>query len=206
MRTVPAIVFAFIFLAPAVHAQELNPDDFNSVKARRAIREYLDRGEKATKEFLKGKEAATDELVEELEKVLKQETSDGNLQEAIKLRQTIDELKKNARSNTAPSVSQLVGRWKIRYSAATAPVFYDIVRDGDQIRVKRWEEPDKSLKGDTKFFIKDGEIWWTFNNGSRRDRAHLLPDGRLMIEHWYMGKSKSTDRFPDQFAIGEKVE
>jgi hypothetical protein len=210
MRSVPAIVFCLMFLVPAAHAQDLNPDDFNSVKAKRAIREYLDRGEKAAKKFLEEQDDATKDLVGELEKVLKQETADGNLDEAIRIRNTIDELKtakgfqSAAGTNDDPGLSGFLGRWKIRFTTGDGDLYYDFVQKGNELRVIRWHEPDKRVQFDFPATFKDGYVVWSYNNGDRVERFHVHGD-RLMIEHWHLAKQKTTDAFPQHFGIGEKV-
>lgn len=153
---------------------------------------------------MKEKEDASEELIAELEKVLKKTTSDGDLDEALKIRKTIDELKKDIHANPSALASNLAGRWKIKY--ANAGVYYnDIIQSGDGLKVKRWIEPDKKLETEPELLMDNGEVWIVWSKGERRDRVHLLQDGRIFIEHWFVRPGTAMSESPDQFAVGEKI-
>ena len=200
------LILLFLFNKPIL-AQDIDPSTFKSKVASRAVRDYLKRGEKATEVFLDEKQEATEELVSELEKVLKKTTSEGDLEEALKLRNSIDELKKNVAADSSQIASKLVGRWKIRYQLSG---FYynDIIKSGEGFKVRRWLEPDKELEKletEPELRLTNGEIWIVWNNGERRDRVTPLQDGRICIEHWFVQPGKSMTEYPQQYAVGEKM-
>lgn len=201
MKTLLALL---ILCNGATFAQDINPGMFKSKVASRAVRQYLSRGEKATEKFLEEKEDATEELIEVLEKALKQATSDGDLDEALKIRKSIEELKKNVHANPSTLATNLVGRWKIRYTKSG--IYYnDIIKSGDDFKVKRWIEPDKKLETDPELLTKDGQIWIVWNAGERRDRIHLLPDGRIFVEHFFVRPGTTMSEYPQDLAVGEKM-
>lgn len=200
-----SILTLLIFCHRPSFSQEIDPSLFKSTVASRAVREFHSRGNKATKKFLEEKEDATEELISELQKVLKETTQEGDLEEALKIQNSIDVLKKDIQAvPSALASSNLVGRWKIRYS--NAGVYYnDIIKNGDGFKIKRWIEPDKKLETVPELLMNNGEIWIVWNKGERRDRVQLLPDGRIFIEHWFVKPGRDMTEYPQQYAVGEKM-
>jgi hypothetical protein len=184
-------------------AQDLNPDNYKSITVSRAIRACNDWEEKATRDFQDEQQSEIKDLVEELEKALKKETADGHLDEALKLRKAIAALQNQHGTNPDTIGQKLIGRWKMKYGP-NGVRYNDITQQGNRLLVKRWIIPDKRLEDEGEIVVKNGEIWMTWDDGKRVERFHFTDNG-LIVEHWFLAKTKTTDVFPQQFGIGEKL-
>lgn len=197
------LVFAIIQLQMA-SAQDLNAIEFKSKTAKDAVREYLRWEGKAVEAFEKEKKKATMELLTGLEDAFKKEKSRGEIDEALKIRNTIEEIEKQSIPSTSSIESKYIGRWNLKYSAGAihqveirksgTKLYFSLVRDGNISNPEQGE-----------IVIKENAAWMTFEQGKRVSRFHV--DGeRIIAEHWYLPNSKNTSSFPEQFIIGVRAE
>ena len=195
-------VLAFWGQAQFLAAQDLQSLKFQSKEARSAIRIYQRAGEDATKEFEKAREKATEELVEELNAVFEKEKSRGNVDEALLLRKTLEQVKSHTPRTESGIEVVLIGNWTIQYPDYKHEL--EIRKQGDKLSYTLSHGPNLSRKDTGEVELVNG--FFAINFGRNAVSRCHLHGGRLYVEFWLNRSEVGGPNLPDHMAIGVKGE
>ena len=195
-------------------AEEVDLNDLETRSAKSAVSTYQRKVESAKKVYEKEISAAEkdyaelidkerNKLIEELEAALKKETSSGNLEEAIKLKDAIASLKSQTSTPNQQS-GQLLGFWKIQYNDGAVRFNQFLLQNGQPAVVRYVNPRDKSSDKGT-VMIQDGTVVVKYERYPAVERFNLNGE-RLFVEHWTVSGDSSIDRYPNLLGIATKVD
>lgn len=194
----------FILHTSFIRAQDLKTIDFDSKGAKEAVQKYLRWEKKAGDAFEKEKQKARKELAEDLADSFEIEKGRGNLDEALKIRETLEGLENLNPPSISNSNSQLIGKWELQFSQGDKHLL-QIRQQGTNLQYALIHGRDLSKTDQGTVVIKDGYFFLQFDGGNGLSRCHLHGD-RLYVEFWPVKLNKDISRYPQQFAIGVKSE
>jgi hypothetical protein len=160
-------------------------DEFKSVKAKRAKKDYDEEVEDAKKEYEKKVERAKKKYAKKLDEALKYETRKGNLEEAVKIKKVKEGLEdtKNKDDN-----DWIVGIWKSTWSSRTNQLVYEIDKNQNLKKISGVTEHQKATVVVEKQTV---EIRWERQDGSvfQVDKFQKTSDKKIVYEndkdHWW---------------------
>lgn len=198
-------VFVMLILHTSIIlAQDLKTIDFDSKGAKEAVQKYLRWEKKAGDAFEKEKQKALKELAEDLADSFEIEKARGNLDEALKIRETLEGLENLNPLSISNSNSQLIGKWELQFSQGDKHLL-QIRQQGTNLQYALIHGRNLSKTDQGTVVIKDGYFFLQFDSGNGLSRCHLHRD-RLYIEFWPVKLNNDISRYPQQFAIGVKSE
>lgn len=213
MRAFAAVIIFANVTSSSVNAQP-NPDEFQSKAAASAIKSYLNETERAKAEYekirqeaerqyLKAESKSREALIESLTSTLKREVARENLEESVRIKKAIDDLKNS--DATSPRQPAVVGVWKIRW-IGWPDVYQAFHVNGNSIVIERKNLLDGPII-ERGFLQKDKEKpFFKYQNGARLDRYSIIDDGRMLVEQWNLSKDPKTANPPGVIGIATRVE
>lgn len=197
-------------------AEEFDLNDLKSRTARSAVSVYQRKVEGAEKDLKKVVSAAKkdhekivakerEKLIDVLEAALKKETTDGNLEEAIKLKAAIADLKSQTQTEDSDKqTAQLIGVWKIQYNDGVVRYNQFLLKNGQPF-VLRYVNPKEKSTDEGAVAIQSGTVLVKYRGYPGVDRFNITGD-RMFVEHWVVSRNSSIDRYPNLLGIATKVE
>lgn len=194
--------FAGMLLITPIFAEELTLSEFKSRKAQAAVSAYQRKIKAARAEFDNVSAKETGSLIEQLEDVQKKETSDGDLDEALKIRTAIEQLKTQIIDPQKKDLSGILGLWKLEYSDGTVR-YQEFVLRGGAVHAIRTREVGGEIYAEGAVEFQEGNPY--FLHLKILLERYSIQEDRLFIEHWNLASNKSIDRFPTLMGIATRV-
>lgn len=197
------VMFSFT-LPPICSADDALLKELKSKRAKVAVQSYQRKVEQATAQFDQAVARETEKLIESLQNILKQETADGNFEEAVRLKAAIESLENESSGKAgADESSKMIGLWKFQYGKGHT-LFHQFEKRDNRLYTIRLDRNKKPYDAGV-VPVKDGKFYFNHAKHSIVER-YTLDGDRVIIEHWSVRRNKSIDRFPDDFGIGVRVE
>lgn len=187
-------------------AEEVDLDNLKSRQARNAVSSFNRKVDAARKEYDEVVSKEREKMIEELENALKKETTEGNLDEAIKLKSAIESLNQEAGVDPMANRKQpgITGLWKLQFSDGLIRYQQFVLRNGNPYTL-RFREIGGKIDDQGSVEVRDGKAYVRYQNWAILERFTIDGD-RLIVEHWNVGTNNSIERFPELLCIGTRVE
>jgi len=213
------ITACLIFIVSGVEsfAEDIDFGELSSRKARSAASTYQRKVKAAEQDFDKVVSSAQknfaevvarerEELIDALEDVLKQETSKGNLEEAVKLKSAISSLKSQAAEEGIANqqAGRFLGLWRIQYHDGVVRYNQFFVQNGQPMAM-RFVNPREKHTDQGAVMVKDGMVLVKYKNYPAIEQFHINAD-RLFVEHWIISEDSSIERYPNLLGIATNVD